>query len=185
MPAAPFYDVVIARGSPFSAVPEPDLTFEQQEALVRGAWRPEEPLVFRRNSSRRTPDDLFHGGWADVYLASARVLDALRGAGATGWTTYEVRLVDEDGTPLGDHAGLAVTGRCGPIDPALSVPTPGNEYTMTGKLFAEGTWDGSDVFFPDEGGGLFVTERARTALARIPGLLFEPLTSAEWAKGTF
>ena len=181
------YDIVIARASPFSAIPEPDLTWERQAALSRGAWVPEEPIVLRRNSTARKPHDLFHGGWPDLYLASNAMLAAVREAELTGWSTWPARVLDTGGSSVGDHTGLAITGRCGPIDPALSRPTPGNEFTMTGKHFAPGTWDGSDLFFPDDGGGLFCTARARDALlaAGIGGLEFVPLSEAEWARGTF
>jgi hypothetical protein len=187
VPDDAFYDIVIARAAPFSALPEPELSFEQEDALVAGEWVPPEPLVFRRNSDARRPDDLVFGGSPSVYLVSERFVRALRDGGATGWGTYPIRLLDEDGTPIGDHAGLVVTGSSGPIDPALSTTPPDRPRIRVGKLFRRETWDGSDVFVPREGGGLFVTQRARDALERggVRGLLFEPLDRAEWVEGTF
>jgi hypothetical protein len=182
-----FYDVVVTRGAPFSALPEPELTFDQEDALVTGRWVPSEPLVFRRNSDARQPDDLVFGGSPSVYLVSARFVRALRDGEATGWSTYPIRLLDEDGTPIGDHAGLVVTGSSGPVDPALSTAPRDRPRIRIGKRFREGTWDGSDVFLPQGGGGLFVTARGRHALEQggVRGVMFEPLAEAEWVVGTF
>jgi hypothetical protein len=182
-----FFDLFVTRAAPFSALPEPELSEKDERALAAGTLRPPAPVVFRRNSDARTPGDFVHGGAPWLRLVSARFAQALRSAGCTGWDTYPVVLLDEDGTECGDHVGLAVTGRCGPIEPDRSATIPDRPMWRRGLFFDAATWDGSDLFTPARGGGLLVTDAARGALqaAGIAGIGFEPLEDVEYFQGTF
>jgi hypothetical protein len=178
----PFYELIPDDGEPFSAEAEPGLSDEQEQALALGRWHPDRAIVFRRNSYKRKPRDLVPGGSPALRLISSQVVAALRAADCTGWTTWPAQLLTESGKPLGDHTGLAVTGRCGPVQRERSERL-GDKW-LRGVFFDEGSWDGSDVFHPEgeRAGWLLVSERAREALlsAGLVGIGFEPLSEVEY-----
>jgi hypothetical protein len=81
-------------------------------------------------------------------------------------------VVLKDGSELPGYHGLAVTGRCGPIDDSLSdevvlpppVPRGRARRALRGICFDSATWDGSDVFTPEGYTASFVVERVKTAV---------------------
>ena len=105
---------------------------------------------------------------AFTVLLSPALVDALRQAGVSGWSTYPVELSGKDGATFGTYRGLVVHGRCGPIDrSSRKAPAPaGPASVVKGLFFDEGTWDGSDIFMPgDDTAFVFFTERAKDLLA--------------------
>jgi hypothetical protein len=127
--------------------------------LTRAEERPSAPMEFIRAEGRR-PYDLIGTTYASLKLVS------------TGWTTFPVTVLLEDGSELEDYEGLAVTGRCGSIDDSLSEeillppPVPGGQagYGLRGLCFQPESWDGSDVFTAEGYAGIFVVERVKDAL---------------------
>lgn len=109
--------------------------------------------------------------------------------GFSGWQTYPVEIFDQDGEQVPRYHGLAATGRCGPIDdlsPVMVLPPrfPGAEAmpNRIGLRFWPDTWDGSDVFCPDDGSALtLLTQEVCDALvaAKITGIDLDRITEIE------
>jgi hypothetical protein len=141
-------------------------------ALTRGEVTLREPIRFRHDEGSRFYDYV-GTTWAVLHIVSDRIVDLLRRNGFTGWTMYRVEITDRVGQPITGYHGLAVTGRCGPIDDQLSgiaiLPPPVPEGRAmphhVGMLFRPETWDGSDIFTPAGTAFVFVSEHVRDALA--------------------
>jgi hypothetical protein len=148
---------------------EPVGNLRSPHELTRAERRPRRPVRFRRDEGSR-PKDLIGATWASLCLVSDRVIAALEGF--SGWTTYPVEITGRDDKPLPGYHGLAISGRCGPIDNSLTpkqmVPpaVPGGEAVegRIGMLFEQGTWDGSDLFCTATGSAVHMTEPVRDAL---------------------
>jgi hypothetical protein len=139
--------------------------------LVRSEVRPSEPVRFT-HAEGRTPHDLVGTTYAGLKLVSERFVGTLRDHGFTGWTTFPARVALKDGTELQGYSGLAVAGRCGPIDDGLSQkimlpsPVPGGRSApgLRGLCFPPDSWDGSDLFVAQGFIGIFMTEPVKDAL---------------------
>lgn len=99
------------------------------------------------------PGDVIWTTSAHPLIVSARVVELLRSQQLTGWSTYPVRVFDKAGHERDGFAGLAVTGRCGPIDLSKSTVEvrqyPGGHFPeFHGHFFDPATWDGSDFCVP-------------------------------------
>src|SRR5690349_7061477 len=157
----------------------------EPQGLTRGERKARTPVRFERDEGSR-PLDLVGVTFGPVTIVSRRVIDVLEGERLAGWATYPVEL---DGVGDDAYSGLAVHGRCGPIDNALTPkmmlppPVPDGEAVpgRRGLLFEHGSWDGSDLFCPSEGAAIFVTREVRDALldAKVENLHFERLTEVE------
>ena len=158
-------------------------------ALYAAQWRPSSPIVFRskKGASGSRAYDLIGTTHVILKLISARVVSAL--APFTGWTTYPVEVYGRKGELIPGYRGLAVTGRCGPIDNRRSQPricpppVPQGQPVRRwfGLYFDSATWDGSDVFVPEGTGLTVVTEAVKVALQhnKITNVEFCQLTEAE------
>ena len=145
-----------------------------QFALLRAEYIPSEPVTFEWDSGDQ-PLDVIGTTHASLILVSMRFVDVLRQHSFTGWTTWPALIQWPDGGDLGGYRGIAVLGRCGPIDDSLSdevvlpPPVAGGRArrALRGLCFAPDSWDGSHIFTCDSGGGaIFVTEAVREAVAR-------------------
>jgi hypothetical protein len=155
-------------------------------ALTRGEVEPKEPVRFHHDEGSRVKD---HIGttWALLHLVSDRFIRALDGF--SGWRTYPVEVYDTGGDLIAGYQGLAVSGRCGPIDDELSpvmvlpppVPQGAAMPHRIGIRFWPETWDGSDVFMPENTGWVLVTQEVRDALtaAKITGIELDRITEIE------
>jgi hypothetical protein len=136
---------------------------------------------------RKKPSDFIWTTLAIPLLVSERVVTLLRDVGFTGWRTYDVELVDHDGTPIIGYHGFAIHGRCGPLDFSKSVETPtvfpgGIFPAWYGLYFEPDTWDGSDLFMPEgDVGWKFVVEDVKRAFekAKIKNVEFTGLPRVE------
>lgn len=156
-------------------------------ALTRAERTPRQPVQFRRDEGMHLYD--FIGTtWAVLYLVSDRIINLLADRKFTGWTTYPVEIRDGSDDLVPGYHGLAVTGRCGPIDDTLSPievlppPVPGGKSMPhhLGLRFQPATWDGSDLFTPEGTGFVFLTESVADGLLQlkldVTNLSVEPLT---------
>jgi hypothetical protein len=151
--------------------------------LTRAERKPRRPVRFRHDEGSR-PKDLIGATWASLCLVSDRVIAALEGF--SGWTTYAVEISGRDGDEVSGYQGLAISGRCGPIDNSLTpkqlLPpaVPGGEAVegRIGMLFEHGTWDGSDLFCTEPGSAVHMTEPVRDALvaAKVTNVDLERIT---------
>jgi hypothetical protein len=120
-------------------------------------------------------------------ILSRRVIDMLQRLEFTGWKTYDVRITGRDGRPHSGYKGLAITGRCGPLDNSRNVKVdriyPAGAFPATfGFFFDSKTWDGSDFFMPaGRNAYTCVVERVRDALLDhgVKGFKFVKLTEEE------
>jgi hypothetical protein len=141
------------------------LTNAQVQALVRGSFSLEEPLVFKAGSGGRATDVLWFYGVSFFFSEPLRRL--LADEGVSGWTTYPVELYDRKGNHLPGYQGIAVTGpkcrrdrsRSSIVDKPPPVPGGRGYQVYRGLYFNESQWDGSDMFWVSEGGGIVVTEK--------------------------
>jgi hypothetical protein len=150
--------------------------------------RPSEPIEFLRAEGDRA-DDFVGTPNASIRLVSERFIAVLRGHRFTGWTTFLIRARLDERHALEGYAGLAVTGRCGPIDDALSEeimisprgpsgrPMPG----LRGICWQPDTWDGSDIFAPEGSARICVVEDVKVALehAGVTNVEFRQLSDVE------
>ena len=145
-----------------------------------------------------TPGDVIWTTSAAPVVVHARVVALLREHAFTGWATYPVTVAAKSGDLHPDYFGLAITGRCGPIDLARSavalVEYPGGWVPhFEGHYFDPDSWDGSDLFMerPDALGHLTMsrlcTDRVRHALerAKIRGLRFTALPEVRVSTAVF
>jgi hypothetical protein len=153
------------RASSAEAIPDP-------YALTRAEVSPHAPISFVHFEGRDL-HDLIGTTYAGLHLLSDRAIHVLAERQFTGWATYPVELRDVHGDPVPGYQGLAVTGRCGPIEDSLSpidvlpppVPTGKAMPHRIGLFFEPETWDHSDVFTPRDTNWVFVTEEVRDAFA--------------------
>jgi hypothetical protein len=162
------------------------VSVDEAFALTRGEWIPPNPVVVQRAMGRALKDIIWCTVAAPVLL-SRRVSELFRSAGFTGWSTYPVILHLDDGTTTSDYSGLAVTGRCGPIDSSRS-QIVGKQYPagifpiLKGLYFDPQSWDGSDFFMTSEKTGfIFVVDEVKKCLddARIRNIHLTPLDQTE------
>lgn len=142
------------------------LTQGQSWALVEGKLQLNKPLIFDAKRGRKTMDILWGYSTISFFFSSELIL-LLQENGITGWGTYPVELYDRQGELLVGYWGIAITGpectRDRSRSQIVSKPPPvagGQGYQVyRGLYFDEADWDGSDMFWVSEGGGIVVTER--------------------------
>lgn len=165
-----------------------DVDLPDEFAVTRAEMIPPKPVRARWAMGSKKPGDVI---WTTYYsvplLVSERVIRMLRDEGFKGWRTYEVDLRGNDDAPILGYYGLAVHGRCGPIDNAKSVQVPkqypGGVFPVwKGLYFDPTTWDGSDIFMPEgRKGSKFVAEGVKQAFekAKVKNVLFTALDEVE------
>ncbi len=157
-------------------------------AFLRAETLPSVPVVLEYSSGGK-PRDAIGTEVIGVVAYSGRVIQILRDGGVTGWATYPLDIHGKSGEKIEGYHGFAVTGRCGPIDNARSsleprpprVPGGPNVQRWIGLYFAPETWDGSDIFMPEDWGCVFVVEPVKKALekAKVKNFEFTRLTEFE------
>ena len=132
---------------------------------------------------RKKPSDIINTTLAIPVLVSDRVVGILKAGQFSGWRTYPINLFAKDGARIPGYHGLAVHGRCGPIDNSRAVKLqaiyPGGVFpTWRGLFFDPATWDGSDLFMPaGEVGWILAVDAVKRAFekAKVSNVLFTPL----------
>jgi hypothetical protein len=122
-------------------------------------------------------------------VVSDRVIGILSEEGFTGWDTYPVTVVGQDGRVIENYRGLAITGRCGPLDSSMSLVVlrqyPAGTFPVRrGRFFDPSTWDGSDLFMPQRPAEhVFALAEVRVAFnrARIRNVEFQRIDELEWS----
>jgi hypothetical protein len=123
---------------------------------------------------RATPSDVAWTTCGHPVVVSARVICILQEHRFTGWSTYPVVVSDKHGVAVDGFAGLAITGRCDPIDIARSSVVV-REYPagwfpkLRGRFFDVGSWDGSDLFMerPDACGDFTLFRYATARVVQV------------------
>lgn len=160
-----------------------------EHGIYSGEVRPTAPVEFRyqKGASGSTVCDLISTSAPPLVLVSDRLLSTLRGF--TGWATFPATVLGKQGEVIPGYHGLVVTGRSGPIDDTRSrpqvcpPPVPGGRTTRQwfGLFFDEQTWDGSDLFVPEDTALTVAVERVKRAFeaARITNSEFTPLADVQ------
>lgn len=160
--------------------------------LLRAEIQPETPLAFSEFMEGK-PRDIIGTGHAALFLVSERFTAVLRQGHFNGWQAFAVRIAMSAGGLLPGYARLAVTGRCGSLNPLMSQPAilrarAENGRAVAGRrglIFDVDTWDGSDIFVPAGSGYVFVTEIVRDAItrARLTNVSLDRITEIEIVAG--
>lgn len=169
------------------AAPDKSLSLEDAAAFHQGRLRPERPVEFIQDEGQEPMDIL--GTTIGLTLISA-VFDAvLRDEGFSGWTTFPVRVLLRNGEEVPGYHGLAITGRCGPIDDSwceevvLPPPAPGGRAQpgIRGLCVSPDTWDGTDLFAPPDSMYTWTVDAVRRAAiqAGMTNVRFERLSEIE------
>ena len=145
-----------------------DISTGDAFSLKRAERRLVHPIMASWTLGDPTPSDLIWTTSAVLVFASKRLVSRLEEAGIRGWITYQIRLRGKRGEVIDGYRGLAINGRCGPIDNERSVKVSkrypaGDSPVWKGLYFEPATWDGSDMFMPrNHSGWVFVSARARS-----------------------
>jgi hypothetical protein len=137
--------------------------------FIQGRIHLSEPVVYKYHMGE-TPNDLVGTTWVGRYLLADRLIDVLRQHKLTGWSTYDVRILGENGGEISGYQGLLITGCCGAPDHSRSEvvkPRSAGFIKMRGLYFDEKTWDGSDFFMPDSTAYICMTNTAREAILEL------------------
>jgi hypothetical protein len=153
--------------------------------LFKGESNVDEPLVFQKNYGNKLFDLLF-SGVAGLYLLNERVISIIEGSQITGWKTYSCKIEPSGNT---NYLVFATVGRCGAIDYSKSEIFMKQPFTPTGKAveakrglyFDLNSWDGSDVFTPDNSKFIFITEKVKKLFVKnkVTNITFENITQFE------
>jgi Immunity protein family (Imm11) len=157
-------------------------------ALTRAEVVPDHPIRFHYDQGTRLYDYI-GTTWAVLDLVSERMIAVLRDHDFTGWATYPIEMYDATGDLVPGYHGLAVSGRCGPIDESMSPvmevppPVPGGATLphRIGLRFWQETWDGSDIFSPEGTAWVLVAQTVRDALikAKVRNISLTRITEIE------
>lgn len=136
------------------------------------------------------PPDIIRATIATTVIVADRIVDILKLQNFSGWETYGIELIGKDGEVIPGYQGLAVHGRCGPIENDRSVKfdkiMPGGIYPWwRGLYFDPASWDGSHVFMPSgRAGWIFVVDDVKQAFekAKVRNVTFTSLDEVERSK---
>jgi len=155
---------------------------EEAWKLIRGDYRPDEPIVYEYLMGSK-PLDLIATSYPARHLLSDRIVQALKANNFTGWRTYPVRVFGKDKQEIPGYHGFSITGKAGPADWSRSEKfqrqfrARASPY-LRGLYFAEETWDRSDIFIPEGTGYICIVQPVYQALLRLrpTNVEFQPLT---------
>lgn len=124
------------------------------DRLSQGAFQPRAPIQFDVAQGSETCDMLWTQLVTPVCI-SERVVRLLQQNEVSGWSTFPVEVLDNNGRLLADYHGLSVTGAVCFADYSRSTvitkppPAPrGRSYDVyRGLYFDAEEWDGSDMFW--------------------------------------
>ncbi len=156
------------------------------DRLLRGASQAREPIQFDVAQGSVTCDLLWTQLVTPVCI-SERVVRLLQQNNVSGWSTYPVEVLDNDGGLLAGYHGLSVTGATCFADYSRSTvitkppPAPrGRSYDVyKGLYFDAEEWDDSDMFWV--GRVRVVVEKVKKVFEqnKISNVCFTPLTERE------
>lgn len=175
------------RGKRFRAAPEDPFAVDEV-ALSRGEACAGQAIRFDYRMGKCICDVI----WTTLLpltLISKKFRDVLKRESLTGWTTFPAKVYDQVGKEIKGYAGLAVTGRAGPIDNMRSQKFLREPYVeggpcipcYRGMYFKDDEWDGSDFCMPQGRTSIIVTQRVKDALKElmIPNVEFRQLSTDE------
>lgn len=184
----PGFDTLYVMDDPLTNAPfrgEMEVHREEARALLRGELTPKQPVIVRHTMGG-TPRDVIWTTYAGPMIVRNTVVELFRAHEFTGWKTFPVEVYDRKGQNLPGYVGLAVYGRCGPIDNAQSevIPhkyRPSGSPVLRGLYFDPSSWDGSDFFMTSTTTWVFVRDSVKVALerAKVTNIAYRKLTEVE------
>lgn len=150
----------------------PEVVGDPSLRLLRGDWNPTNAVRLTRDSGASDPVDVIWTTLALPLLVSQRVIDLLEANAFTGWCTFPVVVQNGTKAIVPGYHGLAITGRCGPLEGSRSRVVLRDYPAMlveerVGYRFDEASWDGSDLFCSTDGSAIIVcTAAVKGALER-------------------
>jgi hypothetical protein len=166
-----------------------NVTLEESLPMLRGEGSPSHPVEISRHSGGALRDLV----WTSLGLpivVNDRVVQLLSEHAFTGWNTYPVVVVPKTGELIQTYRGLSVTVRCGPVDcskslVAMSQYPAGTFPVRRGLFFDPSTWDGSDLFMPqDSVAHVFVLDTVRDAFDQARSGTSSSNGSTRWSGST-
>lgn len=163
-----------------------ETTSYKARALVRGEVNPKTPIVMRYQMGGVSKDFIWTTN-VGVMMVNRKVVDLLKANGFKGWDTYPVEVHGKNDETIKGYYGIAITGRCGPIDNSKSktvmVNYPAGKFPMLrGMYFNPSPWDGSDLFMTSTPSlWLCVLEQVKKVFekAKISNVMFESVTEID------
>ena len=153
--------------------------------VFRGEYIPENVIEFIPNCGKKTLDFL-NSGAAGLHVVSGRIIELLKTNAITGWSSIPVKI---KGYEKFEYYLFTITGRCSSINYEDSEPFMKQPFTPTGKpidakrglYFNLSSWDGSDVFTPEDSMFTFVTEKVKKLLSEqnATNIILENITKFE------
>ena len=140
--------------------------------VLRDEWQPPRPVRLSHHKGLADPGDVVWTCAVFPLIVSQRVIDLLEANAFTGWRTYPVVVHNKAKAIVPDYHGLAIVGRCGPLDASRSRVVLRDAPAMlveerVGYHFDEASWDGSDLFCSTDGSGVTLcTVAVKRALER-------------------
>jgi len=149
--------------------------------LVRAEETPCEPIAFNYDEGD-IACDLIGTTYSGLYLISNRFLSVLRSHAFTGWASFPVVVHGRGTERLEGYHGFAVTGRCGRVHGSRRLWSEQPPKTKVGLYFDPATWDGNDIFMPQDTMHIIVDERVKRAIeeARLTNMRFARLSDYDF-----
>ena len=121
-----------------------------ERSYFLGRAEPPGELTYRHKMGPRVPGDVVSATWVATSFLRRQILEDMREAGLTGWSSIPTRIVVGEEEVVGFER-LVVTGRSGPIDKRSGERTmvqfPGGMFEhLRGVRIDDSSWDGSDLF---------------------------------------
>ncbi|MBW6498327.1 MAG: hypothetical protein K0B09_08070 [Bacteroidales bacterium] len=138
--------------------------------VFRNELMPDKVIEFFPNYGTQAFDFL-NSGYAGVFLISRFIFDLLTTNKISGWKAIPARILGYESL---EYFLLTIKGRCSAIDYDKSESFIKPPFTPTGKPFEAkrglffdlNSWDGSDIFTPDNSRMIFVTEKVKKILIK-------------------
>lgn len=155
------------------------------DQLFRGGIKNIKKVKFMKyNGSKEL--DVLNSGFPGVFVVSFKVIDLLKFNDVTGWGSIPISIQEMDGL---NYYLLTILGKSGGIDMKKCKTFLKEPYSPTGKpieakkglFFDLNSWDGSEIFSPENSRFIFCTEKVKRLFDknRISNVIFENITQFE------
>ncbi len=139
-------------------------------SLFRGEIQATKPVNLSKINGNKLFDLISAGN--GMYLLRNKVFETFEVNKITGWGYIPSIIHVGKGENILDYGLLTVKGRCGPMDFSKSEIFIKQPFTPTGTAlkvkrglyFDQNTWDGSDIFTPENTLFTFITEQVKLIL---------------------
>jgi hypothetical protein len=156
--------------------------------IFRGELELGIPIQFQTNIGKKVYD-VIPTGFPGLDLFSNKIIGTLVEDKISGWKTYPCEIYDRGNNRIEGYSIFSVTGRCSAIDYSKSKKIMIQPFTLQGKpvegirglYFDPDSWDGKDIFTPENSKFTFVTERVKKLFEkyRITNIQFKKITEFE------